>query len=133
MAKPDEVIKNMTKIYNIQKMRERRKQLRKESTVAEQVMWQAIRNSKLSYKFRRQYSIGPYVTDFCCPELKLIVELDGAYHDYDEQVIYDKEREYYLREFGFDILHIKNEEVRYNYIEVAEKIKEACLRKELQN
>ncbi|OGF18973.1 hypothetical protein A3I35_01640 [Candidatus Falkowbacteria bacterium RIFCSPLOWO2_02_FULL_45_15] len=123
----------MTKIYNIQKMRERRKQLRKESTVAEQVMWQAIRNSKLSYKFRRQYSIGPYVTDFCCPELKLIVELDGAYHDYDEQVIYDKEREYYLREFGFDILHIKNEEVRYNYIEVAEKIKEACLRKELQN
>jgi len=133
VAKPDEVIKNMTKIYNIQKMRERRKQLRKESTVAEQVMWQAIRNSKLSYKFRRQYSIGPYVTDFCCPELKLIVELDGAYHDYDEQVIYDKEREYYLREFGFDILHIKNEEVRYNYIEVAEKIKEACLRKELQN
>ena len=119
----------MTKLYNIQKLRERRRELRKESTIAEQVIWQSIRNNKLGYKFRRQYSIGPYVADFCCPELKLTVELDGEYHDYDEQIIYDKERENYLKRFGFDILHIKNEEVRYNYMEVAGRIKRVCKRK----
>ena len=114
-------------------MRERRRGLRKKSTIAEQVVWQSVRNSKLGYKFRRQYSIGPYVADFCCPELKLVVELDGEYHDYDKQIVYDKERENYLKEFGFMVLHIRNEEVKYNYLEVAEKIKKTCQCRKVKN
>ena len=56
----------------------RRRQLRRESTKAEQVLWQELRDKKLGYKFRRQYSFGDCIFDFECTELRLDVELDGA-------------------------------------------------------
>ena len=118
----------MTNLYNKQELKSRRRQLRQDSTKAEQVIWQCIRNSKLGYKFRRQYSIGSYVADFCCPELKLIVEIDGAYHDYGEQIEYDNEREEYLKAAEFKIIRFRNEEIEDDYILVSNKIKRECLK-----
>ena len=52
--------------------------LRKNKTDVEQLLWKHIRNRHLcNYKFRRQFPIEPYIADFACLELKLIIELDG--------------------------------------------------------
>jgi type I restriction enzyme R subunit len=57
------------------------RELRKNQTSAEEVLWQLLRNRKLdNLKFRRQHQIGHYIVDFYCHERKLIVELDGAVH-----------------------------------------------------
>lgn len=113
----------MTILYNVTQLKETRRQLRRDSTKAEKIMWNALRNNQSGYKFRRQYSIGPYITDFCCPRRKMIIEVDGGYHyESEEQIIYDKERAEYLREVGFKILRFKNKEVEYNINEVLRKI-----------
>jgi very-short-patch-repair endonuclease len=46
-------------------------------TPAERKLWNHLRNDQLGVNFRRQHAIGPYITDFCCIEKKLILELDG--------------------------------------------------------
>ena len=54
------------------------KQMRKDPTHEEYVMWEELRNIKLSnYKVRRQHSLNRYIADFYCHELNLIIELDG--------------------------------------------------------
>ena len=63
-------------------------------------------------KFRRQYSIGRYIVDFYCHELKLIIELDGDIHYYTYEK--DKVREYYLRKQGYRIIRYTNEQVKHN-------------------
>ncbi|WP_143525188.1 endonuclease domain-containing protein, partial [Labilibacter marinus] len=56
----------------------KRKQLRNNSTPAECELWNYLKGKKVCrLKFRRQYSVGKYVLDFYCPELKLAIELDG--------------------------------------------------------
>jgi very-short-patch-repair endonuclease len=56
-------------------------QLRKAQTKAESRAWWLLRNRYLAgFKFRRQHPIGPFFADFCCPELKLIIELEGSVH-----------------------------------------------------
>ena len=56
--------------------------LRKNQTNVEQILWLQLRNRRfLNYKFRRQFPIEPYIVDFICLELKLIIELDGSQHN----------------------------------------------------
>jgi len=62
-----------------QKIRARRP--RRERTDAEKKLWARLRDRQLcSAKFRRQHPIGPFITDFCCVERGLVVELDGGHH-----------------------------------------------------
>ena len=57
------------------------KNLRKNSTDVEKILWQQLRSRQLKgYKFKRQVPIGSYIVDFLCPFTKLIVELDGGLH-----------------------------------------------------
>jgi len=59
----------------------RARDLRKSQTEAESRAWWLLRGRQLSgFKFRRQYPIGPFFADFCCPELKLVIELEGSVH-----------------------------------------------------
>lgn len=87
-------------------------QLRKESTPAERKLWSRIRNDQLGVAFRRQHAIGPYVSDFCCPKAKLIIELDGSQHL--EQVEYDEGRTKYLELLGYKVIRFWNNEVTTN-------------------
>jgi very-short-patch-repair endonuclease len=58
-----------------------RKNLRKNQTDAETLLWRRLRNRQLEgFKFRRQHSFDPYIVDFVCIEKRLIVELDGGQH-----------------------------------------------------
>ena len=89
---------------------ERRRRLRSTSTDPERLLWWAIRDRQVDgHKFRRQHSIGRYIVDFACLEQKLVIELDGDYHD---QVIdKDLERQRFLEDSGYQVLRFSNDEV----------------------
>ena len=54
------------------------KTMRHTATDAESLMWQLLRNKRfMNLKFRRQHVIAPYIVDFYCHELGLVIELDG--------------------------------------------------------
>ncbi len=113
----------MTIIYNQAKYRLYRKMLRKNGTVAEWMLWQRLKNKQLGARFRRQYSIGYYIADFCSPRKKLVIELDGGVHDDEGARYYDKERQETIEEMGFKILRFRNEEVEKDIENVVNKIK----------
>jgi very-short-patch-repair endonuclease len=83
--------------------------LRKECTPAERKLWSRIRNDQLGVTFRRQHAIGHYITDFCAPGKKLIIELDGSQHL--EQKEYDEQRTRYLESQGYDVIRFWNNQV----------------------
>jgi very-short-patch-repair endonuclease len=65
-------------LFNRKGLKSFRSSLRKRSTSAEVALWELLRSKQLDgRKFRRQYSIGSYIVDFCCPSEKLVIELDG--------------------------------------------------------
>jgi very-short-patch-repair endonuclease/ribosomal protein S18 acetylase RimI-like enzyme len=103
---------------------------RRESTEAEGKLWELLRNSKLGVKFRRQHPIENFIVDFACLEKGLIVEVDGVYHDNQEQQELDKYRTQLLHEKGFTVLRFANEEILQNVYVVRDKIKQAL--KELE-
>ena len=72
----------MKKIHNHTKLVEYRNKLRRRSTAAESTLWKHINKRQIEgLKFRRQHSILNYIVDFYCPEIRLIIELDGDSHD----------------------------------------------------
>jgi uroporphyrinogen-III synthase len=102
----------------------RARQMRKEHTRAETAAWEMLRNRKtLGLKFRRQVPIDRYIVDFFCPEIRLIIEIDGGVHNQSEQAKWDEERNGRLQELGYKILHVPNEDV-FNDLEwLTEKIR----------
>ena len=105
----------MTQNFNKTSEKEKRRQLRKDQTFCEKILWIYLRDRKtLGYKFRRQYSVDHYVIDFYCPELKLAIELDGNVHEIPEQKEYDKYRQEYLERFGITFCRITNDELMSN-------------------
>jgi leucyl-tRNA synthetase len=87
------------------------KQNRKEYTEAEGIMWEALRAGKLDVKFRRQHPIDTYIADFICLQQKLIIEVDGGYHETEEQKLYDQQRTKTFEEIGFKVIRFSNDEV----------------------
>lgn len=83
----------MTKHYNKKELKEIRRQLRRNQTYTEKIVWMYLRNRRTDgYKFRRQYSVDHFMLDFYCPELKFAIEFDGSVHDVPAQKVYDEER-----------------------------------------
>ena len=113
----------MTIVYNIEKMRDRRRQLRRKSTAPEQILWSRIRNRQLNnLKFRRQYGVGRYIIDFYCPEAKLAIEVDGDNHFNQNAMKRDQEREEHIKQFNITFLRFNNKEVVENINGVLETI-----------
>ncbi len=96
---------------------------RKNSTEAECILWQALRNRKLGEKFRRQHAIGDFIVDFACINKNIVVEVDGPIHDFQHE--YDQMRTAYLHDKGFSELRFKNEEIINNLEQVINRIKVA--------
>jgi len=89
--------------------------LRKPLTPAEERFWKMARNRNLlGLKFRRQHPIGPFIADFYCHELKLVVEIDGDVHDLEDVKQYDEQRENYIKELGLKVLRFQNGDVFKN-------------------
>lgn len=90
-------------------MSSRARELRRKATLAEAAMWQLLRHRRLhGFKFRRQFPIATFVVDFCCYDLRLIVELDGDVHEEPTQALHDINRDAFLRARGYGILRIPN-------------------------
>ncbi len=87
---------------------------RQEPTPAENLIWQKVlRNRQLcGHKFLRQKPIGPYVVDFYCAELQLVVEIDGDSHA--EQQDYDAQRTTFLESHGLRVLRYANRDILNN-------------------
>jgi very-short-patch-repair endonuclease len=99
------------------------RQLRRDQTDAEQRLWAKLRDRQLGgAKFRRQHPIGPFVADFCCPQRKLVVELDGGQHA--EGVAADQKRSRFLKAQGYRVLRFWNHDVLGNTEAVLERIAE---------
>ncbi|MCR5871797.1 MULTISPECIES: endonuclease domain-containing protein [unclassified Sphingomonas] len=93
-------------------------------TDAENCFWQAVRNRRLDgFKFRFQHSLGPYVVDFACVEMTLIVEIDGAQHN----DAADAARTTFLESQGFRVIRFWNNEVLQNLDGVIEMTRAALL------
>ena len=76
------------------------------------MMWKVLKNRQVSgVRFRRQFSVGAYILDFYCPELKLCIELDGAGHYNSEGLRHDYVRDKYLSELGIRVLRFENRAV----------------------
>ena len=89
--------------------------LRKSQTDTEQILWLQLRNRRfLNYKFRRQFPIEPYIVDFICLELQLVIELDGSQHS--NQLDKDTERTLFLNQRGFKVVRFWNSD-SYNNLE----------------
>jgi very-short-patch-repair endonuclease len=88
------------------------RRLRAQSTDAESLIWRFLRSRQLGgAKFRRQYPLGPYILDFCCEELKLVIEIDGGQHFEPEQAQKDKKRTRFLEARGLRVLRFDNHQV----------------------
>jgi very-short-patch-repair endonuclease len=112
-------------VYNDQIQKFRRRELRKNQTKAEKILWYAIRGRQVnSLKFIRQYSVGPYILDFFCPKVRLAIELDGEWHKNARE--YDKERESFLQDEDIRVIRFWNSEVERSLLKVIEKIKSLC-------
>jgi len=84
----------MTKLYNQKKQTPLRKILRENMPKAEILLWGKLKNKQLlGFNFRRQFSIGRYVIDFYCPQLRLAIEIDGETHLTDHSRNYDEQRQ----------------------------------------
>ncbi len=99
------------------------RRMRKEYTEAENVMWELLRNNQLGIKFRRQHPIEAYIVDFVSLQGKLIVEVDGGYHETEEQKKYDEMRTKTLNQIGFYVIRFSNDEVIKNPYKIRDKIK----------
>ena len=96
-------------LFNRKDLKSFRSFLRNRSTSAEAALWNIIKSKQLEgRKFRRQYSIGSYIVDFCCPSEKLIIELDGDPHGEYHKIKKDENRDKFLQDLGFTVLRFEN-------------------------
>jgi crossover junction endodeoxyribonuclease RuvC len=85
--------------------------LRKAATSAEDILWARLRGSRFrGAKFKRQVPVDRYIVDFCCHAARLVVEIDGAQHEW--QSPYDDSRTRTLESAGFRVVRFTNEKVR---------------------
>ncbi len=105
---------------------QRARQLRKNMTDAERLLWSRLRRKQIrGLRFRRQHPIGPYIADFACTERRLVVELDGGQHL--RRKPQDAARSRCLGEKGYRVLRFWNTDVLTNLDAVVHAVASAAL------
>jgi len=99
---------------------------RSNPTEAEALLWQYLRTEGLGIAFKRQHVIGPYIADFVCLSSKLVIELDGGYHQLPNQQTTDQQRTEWLIQNGYRVLRFTNQQL-FNNIDEVLSIIESCL------
>ena len=93
-------------------------------TDEENLLWQYLQKNKTGYHIRRQHIIDEYITDFVCLKKKLVIEVDGGYHNIAEQKAYDEARTKYLESEGYKVMRFTNEQVMTGVAAVTDTIKQ---------
>ena len=105
----------METLYNHPALKERRRRLRREQTYTERILWSQLRGRRLQgFKFFRQYSVGPFILDFYCPQQSLAIELDGPEHASPARRERDTRRTAYLNDIGITVIRFWNDELLEN-------------------
>ena len=91
--------------------RDRARQLRRNMTDAERLLWRELRRNTLGWRIRRQFPIPPYIVDFACIEARLIIEIDGGQH---ARPCEHERRDEILRGQGWRMLRFWNNEIFEN-------------------
>jgi len=89
---------------------DRAHKMRNEPTEEENKLWHILLK-KIRPRFLRQRVIGNYIVDFCCPKLKLIIEVDGEQHYMPENEKYENKRTAFLEQSGYKIIRFYNSDV----------------------
>jgi len=119
-------VKNIVTGQKVAKAKlERAKELRREMTPAEKILWEELRANKLGAHFRRQQVIEGFIVDFYCHKSALVVEVDGDVHDLQQEE--DARREKALREMGLRVVRFRNDEVMRELSAVVGIIKELAI------
>jgi very-short-patch-repair endonuclease len=112
-------------VHTSREMRMRARELRQQTTPAEKILWEQLRDRRLlGLKFRRQHPLGTYIVDFYCPAQRLVVEIDGEIHRYQEAN--DQIRTDQLEEKGYKVIRFWNYEVEQHLDTVLDTIVEKC-------
>lgn len=99
------------------------REMRSGMTEPEKRMWyQCLQH--LPHRFRRQRPLGPYIVDFYCANLKLVLEVDGESHYTSNGIAYDAERTAFLEELGLRVIRFSNHEVMCNIEGVKERLRQ---------
>jgi very-short-patch-repair endonuclease len=110
-----------------ERQRGRAKQLRQTMTRAETLLWRYLKANRIdALGFRRQVPLRNYIADFVCFSIKLIVELDGESHDFEERQKADQNRDAFFAAEGFQVLRFTNEQVMSNLEGVVEVIRQTA-------
>jgi len=110
------------------------RKLRKRMTPQEVKLWAHLRALKgRGFKFRRQVPLRGYIVDFACFNARLIIEIDGSQHGFEEHARRDRERDEVLQRGGFAVLRFWNVEVDRDLDAVLRVISEALLNAELKS
>jgi|SRR5215213_3636952 len=111
---------------------QRARELREQQTPAEEFLWERLRARRfLDLKFRRQFPVETFITDFFCYEAKLVVEVDGEVHEEPHQKAHDKNRDMFLQSLGYKILRFSNQQVLESVDSVLQAIAQASSRSHL--
>ena len=93
-------------------------------TRSEEWLWRRLSGSKTGFGFRRQLVIGPHIVDFACTKVRLVVEVDGPYHD--PRARLDGARDRALRELGWQVLRVFDRDVFADLDAIVARIAEAA-------
>jgi very-short-patch-repair endonuclease len=97
------------------------RRLRQSETDLERRLWRELRNRRaLGLKFRRQHPVGPYIVDFACLKARLLIEIDGYWHQFRKADDQARERE--LKATGFDVVRYDIENESSDVMSLAEAI-----------
>jgi len=108
----------------------RARRLRRDMTNAERKLCSALRDHRFhAMHFRRQAPCGPYIADFLCHAARLAIEVDGATHSTDSEILRDAKRDLWFAANGFVVLRVTNIEVYAEFDGVLERIRLAVLPK----
>jgi very-short-patch-repair endonuclease len=99
------------------------RKLRENATDVERLLWRALRESTLPWKFRRQHPIGGRIADFACPARKLVIELDGSQHI--AGAVADEKRDDELAARGYRVIRFWNNDILENLEGVLTAIQQA--------
>jgi very-short-patch-repair endonuclease len=103
------------------KLKRRSRELRKNSTLAEVLVWNQLKRRKmLGFAFLRQRPIHQYIVDFYCPRLKLVIEIDGDSHR--TKFRGDQSRQKRLEDLGLSVLRFHDREVKHDMGNVLRRI-----------
>ena len=103
----------------------RARELRKNLTLSEVLFWNEVKNKQLNgLDFDRQTIIGNYIVDFFCPQLDVVIEIDGCSHANKQE--YDHIRDEYLHSLGLHVIHIYDEDVKRDMTAVIQMVTEFC-------